>query len=328
MLKDFLFGLRVDREKLPAKLFRVAEHESMKPDSIKALKMPAGNEIRFMATGEDLEFKFDMGENSGTIEVYYGWFFHTKINLSKGINAVIIPYPERLKNNKDWYEGDFNPDVCRLLIRGQNVTWISKPEGIEAPMKKDIPKLTYLAYGTSITQGAKSSEAMTQYPSQVGRNLKANVINLGVRGSAYCEEAIAKYINKEYNWDFATLEISVNMLNQNNSVAEFKDVATRFIKILAEANPAKPIFCISLLPFFRDFGLGLDKEIVSNPKEYRETLEEICKTCGYKNIYYIRGEEILKDITGLSTDLIHPNDIGNIEIGRELAAKISEYIKV
>ncbi|ONI47653.1 hypothetical protein AN643_00470 [Candidatus Epulonipiscioides saccharophilum] len=233
-----------------------------------------------------------------------------------------------MKNNKDWYDGDFNPNVCRLLIRGHDVTWVSKPENIEAPMKKDMPKLTYLAYGTSITQGAKSSGAMMQYPSQVGRNLKTNVINMGVRSSAYCEEAIAKYINKEYNWDFATLEISVNMLGQNRSVDEFKAVATNFIKILAEANPTKLIFCISILPFFRDLGLGQDKKIVSNPKEYRDALEKICKTCDYKNVYYIRGEEILKDITGLSTDLIHPNDIGNIEIGRELAAKISEYIKV
>lgn len=327
MLQNFLFGLVANPPTLPSTLLRMPTNYFADIHSavVDKLAMAAGNEIRFLATGDDVEFTFDMRETNGSIEVYYGWFYHKKITLHTGINTITITYPKKFAGDKSWYQGNFNPDVCRLLLRGTNIKLLSMPTNLKPPTKSDIPPLTYVAYGTSITQGASTSSSILQYPSQVARNLQTNVINLGVRGSAYCEPAIAEYIVAELEWDFISLEISVNMLNQNQSAETFKSAAAKFINILACSG--KPIFCISILPYYGELGIASDKKFASTTAEYRNALKELCTASPFHNVHYINGRDILKNLASLSTDLIHPNDAGAIEIGRELAELMSPFIK-
>lgn len=44
------------------------------------------------------------------------------------------------------------------------------------------------------------------------------------------------------------------------------------------------------------------------------------------NLYYIDGRELLKNLEGLSDDLLHPGDAGMIEIGENLAAFIKPLL--
>ncbi|ONI45886.1 hypothetical protein AN641_02990 [Candidatus Epulonipiscioides gigas] len=340
MLTQFLHGLIADADLLPVTLTRMPEKylDGIRAQAIDKFRIAAGNEIRFLSKEENIEFTFEMSEISGatdvfgadinkpggSIDVYYGWFYHEKINLKPGINKVIISYPFRFKNDKNWYSGNFNPNVCRLLLRGTSIKLVSMPDDLEPAPKEDVPKLTYVAYGTSITQGTCASCSTHEYPSHVARILGTNVINLGVGGAAYCETPIAEYIANELEWDFASVEISVNMLNQGQTIEQFKTAATNFIKIIANKHSDKPIFCISVFPYFGDW--GLEGKIPSTALAYRDVLKEICSTLEFNNVHYIHGPDILKDITGLKTDLIHPSDLGMIEISQNLAKIFKEKL--
>ena len=136
---------------------------------------------------------------------------------------IEVPNPRFLSSPEfDSSSYPFSVAVSRLILRGNEIHLIAiEGEGIRAPEKHEVPKLKYLAYGTSITQGASATSADMTFASQVAWRLCTDVINLGASGVAYCEKALADYIAERKDWDFATLCISANMLNQEVSVEEF-----------------------------------------------------------------------------------------------------------
>lgn len=47
-----------------------------------------------------------------------------------------------------------------------------------------------------------------------------------------------------------------------------------------------------------------------------------------KNVYFVSGEEILDEFTGLTCDLIHPSDSGHIRMGGNLANILKKRLKL
>ena len=85
--------------------------------------------------------------------------------------------------------------------------------------------------------------------------------------------------------------------------------------------------CITLYPFYRDFGLtDAGVEYKSGAEAYREALREAVAGCPHGNAHLIEGTEILRDISGLTADLIHPGDNGMIEMGRNLAERLKALL--
>lgn len=50
------------------------------------------------------------------------------------------------------------------------------------------------------------------------------------------------------------------------------------------------------------------------------------KDCPYENVHLLEGTEILKDFTLLAPDLIHPNDLGMMQMAENLSMKIKGYL--
>jgi hypothetical protein len=215
----------------------------------------------------------------------------------------------------------FAPNVWRLLFHGGEVHFIDMDgESVRPPHKDELPSLRYLAYGTSITQGIAASHPALAYVKQVGWRLRADVINLGASGSAFCEPALADYIADRDDWDIASLCISVNMLNQGVSAANFEECADYLVRTLAGRHPSKPIVCIGLFPSFHDLGLRWPgRNPVSTAEEYRAILKSIVEDSALPNVHYIDGRELLTSMYGHSHDILHPGDHGMIEIGENLA---------
>jgi lysophospholipase L1-like esterase len=182
-----------------------------------------------------------------------------------------------------------------------------------------------LAYGTSITHGAAASASHLSYVAQTAWRLGTDLINLGVGGACWAEAAFADYIAGLAGWDFATLALSVNMIGAGFTLDEFRKRTKYLIARIAGSNPDKPVFCISIYPYFGDWGAA-QPNAQASPAEFRSVLEEVVGEVALANVHFIPGPEILTDIGGLTVDMIHPGDFGMINMGENLAARIAQVL--
>jgi lysophospholipase L1-like esterase len=308
------------------------------------------NEIRFVADGDEVSITLsaaftDVMNDEDTVvkaEVFWGEFQTQQVlTIGEDPTTLVIKKDPCLKALPDRFckQSRFSKDVCRIRIGMVSACLVFhgiQGEGVRPPLQAELPARTLLTYGTSITHGCASSYPHLNYVSVCARQLGLDLINLGSGGSAQCEPELAQYIaerGKAGDWDIASLELSVNMIYR--PVDYFYEQTTRFVKIIAEANPDKPIFCITLFPFFADIGVDLStieghpqfgkKKVVNNNK-FRASLSKTVSSLALPNVYLVEGKEMLSNINGLTSDLIHPGDYGHIEMGQFLAGKMAEHI--
>lgn len=297
-----------------------------------AYRKSACGEIRFIS--EDKPVKITLASYGGNSKalLYFGDFQLGEYIITEEPTVIIteVPSPKFISDNKfSRLEYPFSPRVCRLILGGNEIHLISiEGEYIRPPKEYETPGLKYLAYGTSITQGASATSSDLAYVKQVAWRLGTDVINLGASGAAYCEKALVDYIASRKDWDFASLCISVNMLNQGVSAEDFYEVAKYMACTIAEKNPSKPVICISLFTTFSDLGfVWPERNPKATPTEYREALKDIVEKSGLSNLHYIDGRKLLTSFYGLSHDLLHPGNNGMIEIGENLSGFIKPLIK-
>ncbi len=220
-------------------------------------------------------------------------------------------------------QGRYANRVCRMVISGGELTLTGIDGDVRPPKPEELAPIL-MSYGTSITQGHAASRSDLAWNALTARALGMDLVNLGSSGTAYCEPAIADYIAKQ-PWEMCVLEISVNMIGAEFSTEEFRKRAAYMIDTLAKSHPDAPIVCISIFPY------GVGDYWTNNPgharvKEYRQALEEVCKASGHKNVHFVAGPDLLS-FPGLSEDLLHPSDHGEIEIATKLVERIKEFKK-
>ncbi|MHC4873624.1 MAG: SGNH/GDSL hydrolase family protein [Planctomycetota bacterium] len=295
----------------------------------------ASSEIRFIADGPSVKIKLSSEVNTD-FEIFHGTFQSpTRIRVTEEPEVFEITLDARVSKLAESHtEGlAFSPKIIRLLMGGEHqgqITFHSiEGKGIAPPPKEMLPKLRYLAYGTSITHGAFASRAHLTYVEQAARHLGADVINLGVAGSAQCENVWADYIAGRDDWDIATLAMSVNMMGARFTLEEFYNRVHYMAKTIAESNPERQVLCITIFPHFREFdGTFEIKNVHGTCEEYREALRKAVKEADCKNLHLIEGPEILQEIDGLAIDLLHPSDWGMMKMGERLAAKMKQILKI
>jgi lysophospholipase L1-like esterase len=317
-----LSGLRMQRvpESVRVKLNPVAQSQMCHPSCA---------EIRFVSD-QPVSIKLSCPKGLGTVDVFYGPFQSLeRYEIKHDISVIQVSMPDQMKlyDQAKLSDLSFSPDVCRLLMAG-DAMFIHGIAGdhCRPPNRDELPRLRYLAYGTSITDSGNATAPHLTYVEQVGIRLGADVINLGSSGSAFCESEIADYIAERKDWDFATLALSVNMLKFPLSF--FYERASYMINTICRSTPHRPVVCITILPYSREFGdtfIGMKDK--GSPEDYREALRKAVQNCPCENVYLIEGSDILKDIGGLSPDLLHPGDQGMIFMGENLARKIKPLIE-
>jgi lysophospholipase L1-like esterase len=316
-------GLRLQRvpEAVRSELNEAARMRMLQPDTC---------EIRFVSDGPCRVTLSSQGETR--LSVFHGLFDgRQRAIIGREAQTVEIGFPERLMDLGPTYTWDmaFSPRVCRLIFGGpeREPVFFHRIQGdnIRAPEPVDLPDLRYLAYGTSITHGFDAEGPHLSYVSQTARHLGADLINLGVGGSAYCEHQLSDYIGARDDWDIASLALSVNM--QGFPLDEFYERVSYMVNTVSGGDPNRPVACITLYPHFRDFGIDpADMDYGGTSEQYRQALRDAVSACPNANVHLIEGTEILTDIAGLTADLIHPGDNGMIEMGRNLARKLQELL--
>jgi hypothetical protein len=316
-----------------ARLQRVPEEVRLQLNEgaqMRALQ-PENCEIRYVSDSVESSVTLS-SEGETDVTIFFGVFDGRERHVIGPQPTTIRLSPQdRLRNldRQHWQDQPFDPGVRRILFGGSRrdpvILHNIEGKGIRPPAPEEVPKLTYLAYGTSITHGFDCEGPHLSYIAQTAWHLKTDLINLGVAGAAHCESAFADHIAGRSDWDIATLALSVNM--HGFPLDEFRRRVDYMVNTVAGADTSRPVACITLYPYFRDFGWSdPDAEYGGTPEEYRQELREVVASCSLPNVHLIEGSEILTNIGGLTGDLIHPSDNGMIEMGRNLFTRLKPLL--
>ena len=173
-------------------------------------------------------------------------------------------------------------------------------------------------YGSSVTQGGCASRPGNTYPSQISRALDSDFISFGFAGSAKGEEEIANYIA---SLDMTAFCYDYDYNAENTEM--YKNTHEKFFKIIRKAKPDLPIIMTTR-----------PKAHLTHAEE--ERVEVMMQTyqnaidAGDKNVYYIKGEDLLIDMLG-ETALVencHPNDAGFASMAYVMGNKLKEILGI
>lgn len=294
------------------------------------VRQPDNCEIRFVSDSPQVRVTLSSEDETGAA-VFHGVFdSRARYVIGKEPVTISIDRNSRLEElDARWWHGQpFAPQVQRIILGGprREPVILHGIEGGEMrpPAAEELPGRKYLAYGTSITHGFDCEGPHLSYAAQTAWHLGADLINLGVGGSCHCEPAFADYM-AGLDWDVASLALSVNM--QEFPMPEFRGRIEYLVNTVAGADTNRPVACITLYPYFRDFGISdPGAGYGGTPEEFRQALRDVVATSPHPNVHLIEGPEILINIGGLTADLIHPSDNAMIEMGRNLAARLKPLL--
>ena len=304
------------------------------PDWIRLqLNESARDQVSFNGTGVELRFKIKSGEavlhlkaepgsEAMTAYIYYGSFQGGWQNSSKTIGTqetvLSIPGPEEpgiLHRITRDCGLPFNPEVVRVVLPYGRCFFLGVEGEVEPPGPEDLPDRTYLAYGSSITHGSLALAPPCSYPFRIAQKLGCDYLNLGYAGSAFLEREMAEYIVSRKDWDFASVEMGINMLYGDFTVKQFEESVEAFVKVLSREE--RPVFATSI---FRFNGSGAFQERA-------EVFREIVKNCAEGKLIFTDGTKLLDDPACISQDLIHPGIDGIYRIADRWSAVMKKYIQ-
>lgn len=292
-----------------------------------------GCEIRFVTEANYFDIALTAVEADIDIVIYRGDMMHAKHTLKAGICTVIhAEYPEiyKLSDTAKLPKGRFSPEVWRVQFGMNGYVYFHYLDtfGYEhrPPFAEEKPSYTWAAYGSSITCGSVTTLYSNSYIEQAAVRLGVDVRNLGLSGSCLCEKFAADYLS-QLPVDILSTEIGVNMVVPFEE-EEYAKRVEYLLKTIRAESPARWIFVIDMFP---NKGLVLESPAdpyVRHYARYKEIIREIIKKLEDERMILIHGEDVLKDMTYLSTDLLHPSNQGHIFMGENLAAIMRPYIRV
>ena len=313
------------------------------PVSVEATMSEQGQRMNRFTTGVELRFKMisdkvkitlrHVGPPTSSAQVYVyhgsvlgGWDEFTKSIPGGTCREIEInKYPRMTMLWEATKAGDyeFSPEIVRLVLPAGTLELCDVEGEFEPPLPEDMPKETYLAYGSSITNGSLALNMPSTFTTVVGEHFRVDVRNLGFASSAKLERAVADEIaamGERGEWSFATLCMGINVLRIEES--DFAERVDYMIRAVAGRNPDKHIFCIS--PFLCED----DMEGSDIPTTFRRVVKEAVENYGSYMVHYVDGLSLMGTPAGLSGDLTHPSPIGVRMISDGLIRAIREYIPV
>jgi lysophospholipase L1-like esterase len=294
------------------------------PDPLRRSLNPLAQINALQATGAEARFNL-RGERVRLVlqcmapavaEVHYGGFFAgwhvigtqpTELELTRPANADVL---ERLAREKGM---GFDPRLMRVLLPWRPALRLVEVEGdCEPPQPGQTPARRYLAYGSSITHGNAAVRPSAMYAHRVAQLLGADFLNLGFGGGAHQERGLADAIATRTDWDFATLEMGINLLGI--APDDFAARVEYFVNRIARAHPDRWVYCLDVFLCHDDLTGG------GRARRFREIVRETVRRAGLPKLVHVAGDALLTSLHGLTADLVHPSPFGMEEIARNLAA--------
>ncbi len=167
------------------------------------------------------------------------------------------------------------------------------------------PRRRVITYGTSILQGGCASRTGMCATNIIGRELNADVVNLGFSGQGKMDSYIATSLAGLEHVDLFLLDPIPNCTE-----AMCDSLTYGFVKTIADAHPATPIVFVAgpIYPYARYdsfFGSYLPKKNEAALRNIKRLQAE-----GYKNIYWIDSKNLDGAEDDGTVDGIHLTDLG------------------
>jgi len=299
---------------------RAAVNENAKAKALWA----TGCEIRFNLESESAKVVLK-AEGPAMAEVFQGSFLVSRQMI--GSEPVEIKFPKRqnidlLQTLTRQRKLPFDAGLTRLVLPyNSGITLMSIEGQTSPPRREQVPAKRYLAYGSSITHGSDAARPTGTYAMRTAQFLGADLINLGFGGGAHCEKELADYIAGRDDWDFASLEMGINMIRTFDP-ERFKSRVDYFIEKIGKSFPGKWVFCIDLFTFHSGVNGNAKKQ-----GAFREIVRNRVKELGMPKLVHVDGRHLLKNVAGLKDDLVHPSPAGMEEIATNLSKAIAEKIE-
>ncbi len=300
---------------------RVTLNESAKANALAG----AACEIRFNLRGGSARVVL-RAEVPALAEVFEGAFQvssnivgtePTEIVISRSVDPdtrARLTREERLR---------FDSSLTRIVLPyAGRVTLVDIRGDIEPPRDGQIPATRYLAYGSSITQGASAARPTGTYAMRTAERLGVDLLNVGFGSGCHCEPQMADYIAERTDWDLASLELGINMVAEFET-GVFRERAGYLIERIAKAHPGKWVFCIDMFTFFWPEYPSGSRRV----REYRRVVRQAVERLDMPKLVYVDGRKMLKDVSGLFCDLVHPGPSGMREIAANLSRVIARHRK-
>lgn len=292
-------------------------------DGVKNSLASTGVEIRFKMKSDTINLYLcaDLAEEAQPAYIFYGSFQGGWQNSSRMIGTektkLTIKRPDNLRDLKRMtreLELGFDPEVVRVILPYVNCYYVGREGEVEVPEKEEMPDRVYLAYGSSITHGSLALAPVYTYPFRIAQKMNCDYINLGFAGSAYMEKVMAEYIVSRKDWDFASVEMGINMCNDNFTKEEFEERIQEFVPVLN--RDSRPIFATDI------FGCNrLERQ--EKVTQYREIVK---KHTGGTKLVYTCGLDLLDNPAYLSQDDTHPSLEGIQEITENWLKVMKKYV--
>ncbi len=300
---------------------RVTLNESAKVNALAC----AGSEIRFNLRGESARVVL-RAEAPALAEVFEGAFQVSQNIVGMEPTEIVISRPSdpdlhsRLTREKRLR---FDSSLTRVVLPYAGLVTLVDIQGdIEPPRDGQTPATRYLAYGSSITQGGSAVRPTGTYAMRTAERLGVDLLNVGFGGGCHCEPQMADYIAERTDWDLASLELGINMVAEFETRV-FRERAGYLIERIAKAHPEKWIFCIDMFTFFwSEYPSGSRRA-----REYRRVVRQTVERLDMPKLVHVDGRKMLKDVSGLFCDLVHPGPSGMEEIAANLARVIARHRK-
>lgn len=288
-----------------------------------------GCEIRFRLNSGSAKIRLSAAGDAPTAirpVIYYGsvpagWEHCIKNVFTEPTEIEIPAYDnmEALRKIHSEHNLPFAPELVRVILQNRPMLIYDISGDVEPPRPDDAPKRRYLAYGSSITHGSLSLLQVNTWTNRIAENMGSDLINLGFAGSACLEPCVAEYIASRNDFDFATLEMGINILGIDPE--DFRSRVRYFVSTIAKAHPDKTFFCIDIFYCSSDlFGDG-------KATLFRKIVREELAAMAFPNTVHIDGLKMLTSSKGLSGDLVHPNVRGVEEIAANLTTEMKKVIE-
>lgn len=278
-------------------------------------KTASGVELRLVPISDEVKIKIKRVLPGVTVaNLYYGSIQSGWQELYKSITyepcEITVkhsPNSETIRGFSERIGAAFSPEVIRIVLQSGQYEIIDVEGECRVPTADELPKKTYLAYGSSITHGSLSITPCRSYPFIISERLGADYLNFGYAGSAMLEPEMADFIADKCEFDLASIEMGINML-KTVAPEELRTRVNYFVKRIATAHPTKPIYCTDIFYHSEDFLKPGDD--TSTTCVFRRVIKETVLALDLPNVTYIDGLSILSGCQYLSEDTTHPNAQG------------------
>jgi len=177
-------------------------------------------------------------------------------------------------------------------------------------------------YGSSIVHGASASRPGLAYPAQLGRQLNANVINMGVSGNARMEPAVADMLSAIDSMDLLIMDCV-----PNSSPAEVRERTFNFVERVRRSHPQVPILLIeSITRQVGNYNLKWNARLSEQNRNFKLEYERLLQA-GYKNLYYIPTDHLIGDDSEGTVDGTHPTDVGFERMLKIIGPKVKAILE-